>query len=274
MESTRRQTEVQDVLATILDTKRREVEAIQSSASELRARALDAGPARPFAAALRKPETVQLLAEVKSRSPSAGPIRPGADPAEIARAYEQGGAAALSVLTDRDFFGGSLDALIRARAATALPVLRKDFIIDPVQIWEARASGADAVLLIVRALDDARLEELLALAGELGMDALIETHDATEVDRALRAGALLLGVNHRNLGTFEIDLGLSERLASMIPADVTLVAESGIGVAADVDRMGAAGMDAVLVGESLMRQRNVAAAAATLTGRPKRDRAR
>jgi indole-3-glycerol phosphate synthase len=176
------------------------------------------------------------------------------------------------VLTDRDFFGGELEFLVRVRAAVPLPVLRKDFVVDPLQLVEARAAGADAVLLIARILPGPLLVELHAAARELGMDALVEVHDGEEMERALAAGASLAGVNNRDLATFTTDLGLSERLAAGVPASVTLIAESGIRTAADVDRMGTAGFDAVLVGESLMRQPNLAAAAAALAGRPKSAR--
>ena len=256
----------------IVDVKRDEVRALSGRAPELSSRAKDAPPPRGFAAALRRPGTVRLLAEVKRRSPSAGEIRPGADPVEVARAYQAGGAAALSVLTDRRFFGGELEFLVRVREAVALPVLRKDFVIDPLQVHEARAAGADAILLIVRILSDAQLVELHGTARELGMDVLVEVHTAGEMARALAAGCTLAGVNNRDLATFTTDLGLSIRLAPGIPDEVTLVAESGIRAAADVDRLGAAGFDAILVGESLMRQPDLAAAAAALVGRPRRAR--
>ncbi|HEX8431856.1 MAG TPA: indole-3-glycerol phosphate synthase TrpC [Longimicrobium sp.] len=255
------------ILARIVETKRREVLELGGTGPELRSQAADAPPTRGFAAALWAPAEVRLLAEVKRRSPSAGDIRPGANPAEVARAYQEGGAAALSVLTDREYFGGSLGALREARAAVELPIIRKDFVIDPLQIWEARAIGADAVLLIVRILDDARLGEFLALAGELGLDALVEAHNAEELERARALGATLLGVNNRDLDNFVTDLGLSFRLAPTVPDSVTLVAESGITSAADVDRLGAAGIDAILVGESLMRQPDLRAATAALVGR-------
>lgn len=257
------------ILDRIVETKRAEVAEIAPRRADFRARAADAPPPRGFAAALRRDGEVRLLAEVKRRSPSAGEIRPGADPAEVARAYADGGAAALSVLTDRDYFGGSLDALRAVRAAVPLPVLRKDFVVDPLQLWEARAAGADAVLLILRILSDAQLAELGGLAAELGMDALVEAHDAAELDRALAAGFALVGINNRDLATFTTDLDLSVRLAPRVPAGVTYVAESGIRTADDVDRLGAAGVDAILVGESLMRQPDVRAAAAALAGRPK-----
>ena len=261
-----------NILDRIVEVKRAEVRATAPKTAELQARAQDAPPPRGFAAALSRPGEVRLLAEVKRRSPSAGDIRPGADPVEVARAYHDGGAAALSVLTDRDFFGGSLDALVRVREAVPLPVLRKDFVIDPVQLWEARAAGADAVLLIVRILSDAQLADLQGLARERGMDVLVEVHTAEEMERALAAGSTLVGVNNRDLSTFVTDLGLSIRLAGGVGPGVTLVAESGIRTAADVDRLGAAGFDAILVGESLMRQADLAAAAAALAGRPKAAR--
>jgi indole-3-glycerol phosphate synthase len=261
------------VLDRIVEEKRREVEALRPRAGALRALADDAPPTRGFAAALRRPGVVRLLAEVKRRSPSAGEIRPGAAPGEIARAYEAGGAAAVSVLTDRTFFGGAPDDLPRARDATALPVLRKDFTIDPLQVREARALGADAVLLIVRILEDAALVDLLGLATELGMDALVEVHHAGELERALRAGATLVGMNNRDLQSFTTDLSLSLRLARAVPPEVTFVAESGIRSGADVERLGAAGVDAVLVGEHLMRRPDVAQAARALVGHPKGPRA-
>ncbi|HEX8695061.1 MAG TPA: indole-3-glycerol phosphate synthase TrpC [Longimicrobium sp.] len=264
----------ESLLDRIVAVKRSEVQLLAPQADDLVARARDAEPARGFAAALRHPAEVRLLAEVKRRSPSAGDIRPGADPVEVAQAYHEGGAAALSVLTDREFFGGDLEALVRVRSAVPLPVLRKDFTVDPLQVWEARAAGADAVLLIVRILSDAELADLLGLVGELGMDALVEVHGGGELERALAAGATLVGVNNRDLGTFVTDLGVSLGLAPRVPPTVTLVAESGIRAAADVDRLGAAGFDAVLVGESLMRQGDLRAAAAALAGRPKRAEAR
>lgn len=262
------------ILERIVATKRDEVAELAPRRGELRARAADSAPARGFAAALRRPGEVRLLAEVKRRSPSAGEIRAGADPVEVARAYEAGGAAAVSVLTDREYFGGDLECLRGVRAGVGLPVIRKDFLVDPAQLWEARAAGADAVLLIVRILDDALLAELLGLAAETGMDALVEVHDAGELTRALSAGARLVGVNNRDLGSFRTDLELSARLAPSVPGGVTLVAESGIRTAADVDRLGAAGVDAVLVGESLMRQDDLRAAAAALAGRPRDPAAR
>jgi indole-3-glycerol phosphate synthase len=211
-----------------------------------------APPARGFAAALRRP-TITCIAEVKRRSPSAGWIREGAEAPEIARLYEGAGAAALSVLTDGPFFGGSLADLTAARGAVRLPVLRKDFIVDPYQIVEARAAGADAILLIVAALGDADLAALLAEARRVGLDALVETHDASEIDRALAVGATVIGVNHRDLATFKMDMTLAARLRPRVPSDCVVVAESGIRTAEDVRRMRSAGVDAILVGENLMR---------------------
>lgn len=260
------------ILDRIVETKRGEVKAASPRLAEYRDLARDAQAPRGFAAALRHASEVRLLAEVKRRSPSAGDIRPGADPAGIARAYAAGGAAALSVLTDRDYFGGSLDALRAVRAAVDLPVLRKDFVIDPVQVFEARAMGADAVLLIARILPQSLLIDLHGVARELGMDVLVEAHTEEELERAISAGCTLAGVNNRDLDTFATDLGLSLRLAPTVPESVTYVAESGIRTAADVDALGAAGVHAILVGESLMRQPDVGVAAAALAGRPRVDR--
>jgi len=262
-----------NILDRIVAVKHAEVRALRGRASELHARAAEAPAPRGFAAALRRPGEVRLLAEVKRRSPSAGEIRPGADPVEVARAYQDGGAAALSVLTDREFFGGELEFLARVRAAVGLPVLRKDFVVDALQLLEARAAGSDAVLLIARILPGPALAELHAEARGLGMDVLVEVHDEEEMRRAGEAGATLVGVNNRDLATFTTDLGLSVRLAALAPAGATLVAESGIRAAADVDLLGAAGFDAILVGESLMRQPDLRAAAAALAGRPKAPRA-
>lgn len=262
---------IADRLATIVDRKREEVASLKPRADELRDQAATADAPRGFAAALRDADEVKLLAEIKRRSPSAGSIREDAEPAAIAGAYQAGGAAALSVLTDRDFFGGSLDALREARAAVSLPILRKDFVVDPVQVWEARAVGADAILLIVRILDDEQLRDLLQMAEGLGMDVLVEIHDPAELERAVNAGATVLGVNNRDLTTFRTDLGLSLRLSPTIDPSLTLVAESGIRTADDVRRLGDAGVNAILVGESLMRQDDVEKAAAALSGHPRND---
>jgi indole-3-glycerol phosphate synthase len=261
-----------DILSRIVATKEVEVRALRGRAPELRARARDAAPTRGFAAALRRSDEVRLLAEIKRRSPSAGPIRPDSSPVEVAAEYHRGGAAALSVLTDRDYFDGSLQALESVRAAVDLPLLRKDFTIDPLQVLEARAAGADAVLLIVRILEDGLLADLLGLAGDLGLDALVEVHDEAELGRALAAGASLVGVNNRDLATFRTDLELTLRLSASVPALTTLVAESGIRTPEDVRRLGAVGVDAVLVGESLMRQPDLSGAARALVGHVKQGR--
>jgi indole-3-glycerol phosphate synthase len=245
------------VLDEILATKRDEVTVLRHPQTRdlLRARALDAPPARPFAPALRRADgRLAVVAEFKRKSPSKGELAPGLEPGPTAKAYETGGAAALSVLTDRPYFGGTVADLQEARDATELPVLRKDFTIDEVQVYEARAIGADAILLIAAALpDDAVLADLHALASELGLGVLVETHDGSEIGRALAAGALVVGVNSRNLATFAEDLGVAEALASQLPADVVAVAESAVRSATDAERMAAAGFDAVLVGEALVR---------------------
>lgn len=260
------------ILDRIVETKRAEVAALAARAAELRHAAERAGATRRFTDALRVGDRVAVIAEVKRRSPSAGWIRPDATAAEVARWYESAGASAISVLTDREYFGGTLADLEAVRSGVDVPVLRKDFVLDAVQLWEARAAGADAVLLIVRILDDALLADLLSLSAELGMSALVEVHDARELDRALGAGAEVIGVNNRDLATFRTDLGLTERLAPHVPADRILVAESGIRTAVDVDRMGAAGADAILVGESLMREPDPELAAKGLVGRPRTTR--
>jgi len=212
----------------------------------------EAPPARPFAAALARPGRVNVIAEHKRRSPSRGAIREDLAPADVARSYETKGAAALSVLTDGPFFGGRIEHLVEARAACSLPVLRKDFVVDPWQVWEARAVGADAVLLIVAALRDEELRKLLSVAGEAGLDALVEVHDQRELDRALAAGSRVVGVNSRDLRTLAVSLETALALAPEVPDGVVAVAESGIRSGADIRRLRDAGFDAFLVGEHLM----------------------
>jgi indole-3-glycerol phosphate synthase len=221
---------------------------------------------RSLARALRQPGRIACIAEFKRRSPSAGWIAEGADPARVTPAYAAGGAQALSILTDGPFFGGGLPDLSVARAACDLPVLRKDFIVDRYQIVEARAAGADAILLIVAALTDAELGALLADAGALGLETLVEAHDADEVRRAVAAGAAVIGINNRDLRSFTVDRDLACRLRAQVPADRVVVAESGIRDAADVARLRAAGIDAMLVGETLMRAADPAAALRSLVG--------
>jgi len=219
-----------------------------------------AGQRRSLRAALRKPGAVACISEFKRRSPSLGWINETADLEATVRAYAAGGASALSVLTDEPFFGGRLGDLKPASAASGLPVLRKDFIVDPYQVAEAIAAGADAILLIVAALDDKMLARLLSLARGFKMDALVETHDEQEVARAVAAGAEIIGINNRDLRTFNVDRELAARLRPSIPADRIVVAESGIRNAADVARLRDAGVDAILVGETLMRAPDPAAA--------------
>lgn len=227
-----------------------------------------ARPVRSLARSLATCEGTAVIAEIKRRSPSKGLIRADFDAEKIAVAYAAAGAAGISVLTDQEFFGGSLEILRQVRAAVGTPLLRKDFVIDPYQIDEARVAGADAVLLIVAALDDASLSALHAHARSLDLDVLVEVHDEAELDRALAMGATLVGVNNRDLRSFEVDLGTTERLAARIgDAAVLLVAESGIESAADVARLERAGARGFLVGESLMREPDPGLALAALRRR-------
>lgn len=240
------------MLEEIVASKREEVDRLRSREGKLERSASEAPPARDFLGAIRTPGRVAVIAEFKRRSPSSGSFAASADPADAARAYEEGGAAALSVLTDGPYFDGSLADLRDAREACALPILRKDFLLDPVQVLESRANGADAVLLIVRILDGDRLEELLAAARETELAALVEVHDAAELKRAAEAGAEAIGVNARDLESFAVDLAVSEELVGRVPGDRAAVAESGIRGRPDVLRMGVSGADAVLVGGWLM----------------------
>jgi len=247
-----------DVLKRILAKKAEEVAARSYGLDlqSLRHAARHADPPRGFARALRaRTESGRsaVIAEVKKASPSKGVLRADFDPSAIARSYERAGAACLSVLTDETFFQGSDLCLQQARQACGLPVLRKDFLIDPFQVWESRLLGADCVLLIVAALGDAALAELHALAQDLGMDVLVEVHDERELERGLRLGPALLGINNRNLHDFSVDLGVTHRLLRSLPAGVTVVTESGIEVSEDVSAMRAAGVDCFLVGETFMR---------------------
>lgn len=258
-----------DVLARICADTRAEV-ARRKAAKPLaavEAESRRAGGARGFAAALARAAVdgrPALIAEIKKASPSRGLIRADFDPAALARAYKAGGAACLSVLTDAPHFQGDDEHLRQARAAVDLPVLRKDFTIDPYQVWEARAIGADCVLLILAALDDGMAQNLCALARRLGMDVLAEVHDEAELARALVLDGAMIGINNRNLKTLKVDLATFERLAEQVPHERLLVAESGIKTPADMARLRAAGAGAFLVGESLMSQADVAAATRVL----------
>ena len=240
----------------------------QRPLAQLEEQLASAPPVRDFCAALRGMSGPACIAEFKRRSPSKGWIKQDADPVVVASAYQAAGAAAISVLTDGPFFGGSLDDLRRVSATVDIPVLRKDFIIDPYQVAEARAAGADAVLLIVAALRQEDLVGLLAEVRHLGMEALVETHDRAEVERALAADARMIGVNHRDLRTFQMDMSLASSMRPFIPSSRLLVAESGIRTAADVRRMQAAGIDAVLVGEGLMCEPEPGSALRKLLGGP------
>jgi indole-3-glycerol phosphate synthase len=262
-----------DVLAEICAAKRAHVAHAKTAMSEaaLLAALAEAPPLRPFAAALERHLAAGrygLIAEIKKASPSAGLIRSDFDPPALAHAYATGGASCLSVLTDMPYFQGSDDDLVAARRAVELPVLRKDFILDPYQILESRHIGADCALLIMAALSDPLASELAAAAAELGLDVLAEVHDGVELDRALRLGVRMIGINNRNLKTLETDLSATERLAPEVPADCIVVAESGIRRAEDLDRLGAAGARCFLIGETLMREPDVAAATRRLLRLP------
>ncbi|MDF8264116.1 indole-3-glycerol phosphate synthase TrpC [Luteipulveratus flavus] len=234
--------------------------------ARLQERAAAAPPARDARAALREPGPVKVIAEVKRQSPSKGPLAPIADPAALAASYAAGGASVISVLTEQRRFGGSLDDLDAVRAAVDVAVLRKDFMVSDYQVWEARAHGADVVLLIVAALDDARLRDLHQQASELGMTALVEVHDEPELERAIALGADVIGINARNLKSLQVDRATFARLAPGLPDEVVRVAESGVRGPADVAEYVAAGADAVLVGEALVTGGEPAAAVRALRG--------
>jgi len=268
---------VANILGQIVEQKQREVAQLPErriAAGDLRDAMLERGEQRDFLAALRKPRAgdIALIAEVKKASPSAGVICKDFDPVRIAKEYEAAGASCLSVLTDDQFFQGSLDHLRQIRQAVKLPLLRKDFIIDERQILEAIEWGADAILLIVAILEDARLRRFHELATDAGVAALVEVHDEAELDRALALGARLIGLNNRDLRTFKVDLAATERLAAkVLPSRTTghaplLVAESGVHTRADVERLQRAGARAILVGEGLIRSGSIISQARALLG--------
>ncbi|MDB5483379.1 MAG: Indole-3-glycerol phosphate synthase [Caulobacteraceae bacterium] len=265
-----------DILADIAAYKREEVAARRAAltAADLADRIAAAPPPRGFREALlaaRAPGRLPLIAEIKKASPSKGLIRADFDPPAIARAYAQGGATCLSVLTDGPSFQGRDENIALARNSTALPALRKDFLVDPWQVGESRALGADAILVILAMVDDSLAADLMRAAAGLGMDVLVEAHDEGEIGRATALGADMIGINNRDLRTFETDLAVTERLAAKIPASALIVTESGIFGPADAARLDRAGAGAMLVGESLMRQADVAGATRALLAQAQRS---
>lgn len=251
-------------LDAILDAHRARVSGDHRDLGSLIDRARTMAPVRGFRRAIEAADGLGVISEIKRRSPSKGDLNVGLDPASWAEAYQDGGATCLSVLTDEAHFGGSPDDLAVARGAVSLPVIRKDFTVAPIDVVDARLMGADCVLLIVAALDDAELRDFHELAMELGLDALVETHDEAEVERALAVGATLVGVNQRDLVTFEVDTARAVRVVAALPDDVVRVAESGVNGPTDAAVLRDAGYDAVLVGEALVRSGDPSAAVAAL----------
>jgi indole-3-glycerol phosphate synthase len=257
------------ILDDIVAYKKEELAAtkLKTTLSEIKQRAADKGPARGFARAISQGTDIRLIAEVKKASPSKGVIREDFDPVKIADIYQKSGATCLSVLTEKQFFQGDLAYLGRIRKHVDLPLLRKDFIIDEYQIHEARAFGADAILLIAACLDGGKMQDYLGIAGGLGLDVLVESHTCKELDKSLLAGAMLVGINNRNLMTFEVNLQTTLDLLKDIPDDRTVVSESGIRTRDDVVMLQKAGVDAILVGESLMREKDIGKKVKELLGK-------
>jgi indole-3-glycerol phosphate synthase len=257
------------ILDKIVATKRSEIDRARAAVpeSELRAQLADAPPVRNFFAALAAGPPIRLIAEVKKASPSAGVIRADFEPVAIAKIYEAHGASCLSVLTDEEYFQGSLEYLKQVRAAVKLPVMRKEFVLDTYQVLEARTAGADAVLLIAECLDDCNLRKLFNEICELGMSPLVELYDEENLERVFNAGATLIGINNRDLRTFRVDLDHTIRMRDRVPDECVLVGESGIKTNDHVRRLEAAGVDAILVGESLMREPDIGVAVDRLLGR-------
>lgn len=258
-------------LSHVVSHKRREIAQARQllPLAELERRARAQTAPRDFHRALTGGENIAVIAEMKKASPSAGILRGNFNPKNLAKSYSENGAAALSILTDAEFFHGHLEHLQQAHKACSLPLLRKDFLLEPYQVLEARAHGADAILLIVAILDRSQFFELLSVTAELGMQALVETHDEAEIDRALLAGADIIGINNRDLRTFEVALETTERLAQLVPRSCVRVAESGITSQQDVERIAACGVDAILVGSHLMQQSDPGEALSILTGVPR-----
>ena len=257
-----------NVLQEICDHKRSEIEAakVARPERELRAMLMDAMPVRDFVASLHAATDIGLIAEVKKASPSAGAIRSDIDPVAVARIYAASGAHCISCLTDEKFFQGKLEYLTAIRAAVDIPILRKDFILDRYQVLEARVAGADAILLIAECLDDCRMRDLYFYASELGMESLIEIYEPENLDRVLKLDPPLLGINNRNLKTMVVDLSHSMTVGASVPSSTYLISESGIRSRADVERLQTAGVRGILVGETLMRQTDIAAKVRELTG--------
>ena len=261
-----------NILDKIIETKFREVKVLRKQLGRLSFESDQTPFPRDFLNKSILKDSVGVIAEVKRRSPGAGSIRPDLDPVKLALDYESSGAVALSILTDQSFFGGSLEDLKKVRQHVKLPILRKDFIIDESQIYESHISGADAILLIVSVLDDKQLSDYREMAEELGMTAIVEVHDLLELERSLKTGAKFLGINNRDLKTFDTSLETTLQLLEHVPPEVALVSESGIHTKQDVSMLGQAGVDAVLVGESLLIQEDPGKGVRNLSGQEKWSR--